>query len=372
MVTTERPDGPEVASVQAAAYTIPTDLPEADGTLAWDSTTLVIVTATTGDPALPVGTGWTYAPAATAHVVTELLAGVVCGRDALDVVGAWEAMVRAVRNAGRQGVVGMAISAVDVALWDLAARLLDQPLHRLLGRCRDDVPLYGSGGFTTYSEKELRAQLACWLDQGFERVKIKIGESWGAAERRDVARVEQTRAEVGDDAEVFVDANGGYAVKQAVRVGRALDALDVRWFEEPVSSDHPAQLRIVRDTLQTDVAAGEYGWDLAGLARLVDSVDCLQIDATRCGGFTEWRRAAALAAAHGLQVSAHCAPALHGPVALATPNLCHVEWFHDHARIERMLLDPPPDPTGGRLLPSNEPGHGFTLRETDLERYRVA
>jgi L-alanine-DL-glutamate epimerase-like enolase superfamily enzyme len=363
-----------VTDVEATAYTIPTERPEGDGTLTWDSTTWVLVRVGTGDPGLPVGVGWTYAPAAAAQVVRDLLAPQVAGRSALDAARSWEAMVRAVRNAGRPGLVSMAISAVDTALWDLAARVLDLPLHRLFGAVRDDVPVYGSGGFTTDTEEHLREQLRGWVEQGFPRVKLKIGESWGAAVRRDLERVTLARRVVGHDVEVFVDANGGYGAQQAVRVARRLDELGVTWFEEPVSSDDRVGLRHVRESSDADVTAGEYGDSLAYFAHLLaaGAVDCVQVDVTRCGGFTEWRRIAALAAAYGLEVSGHCAPSLHAPVAMATPNLRHLEWFSDHVRIESRFLDGFPAPEGGAIAPPAAPGHGLTVRETDLASYRVA
>jgi L-alanine-DL-glutamate epimerase-like enolase superfamily enzyme len=363
-----------VTDVEATAYTIPTERPEGDGTLTWDSTTWVLVRVGTGDPGLPVGVGWTYAPAAAAHVVRDLLAPQVAGRNALDAARSWEAMVRAVRNAGRPGLVSMAISAVDTALWDLAARVLDLPLHRLFGAVRDDVPVYGSGGFTTQTEEHLREQLKGWVELGIPRVKLKIGESWGAAVPRDLERVTLARRVVGPDAEVFVDANGGYGAQQAVRVARRLDELGVTWFEEPVSSDDHAGLRRVREASNADVTAGEYGDSLAYFAHLLaaGAVDCVPVDVTRCGGFTEWRRIAALAAAYGLEVSGHCAPSLHAPVAMATPNLRHLEWFSDHVRIESRFLDGFPAPEGGAIVPPAAPGHGLTVRETDLAPYRVA
>lgn len=364
---------PTINSVEAAAYTVPTDAPEGDGTMTWDSTTIVVVRASAGEV---VGTGWTYGSAACAQVVSGLLAGVVTDRPAMDVTGSWAAMVRAVRNAGRPGAVGYALSAVDVALWDLKARLLDLPLHHLLGAVHDQVPVYGSGGFTTYDERQLRDQLEHWAGaQDIPRVKIKIGESWGADPDRDLVRMGQARHTVGDDVELFVDANGGYSRKQAIRVMEAANELDVRWYEEPVSSDDLAGLREVRDRVWPDVAAGEYGFDLVYFQRMcaAGAVDCLQADVSRCGGITEWLRVAAVAASYNLQVSAHCGPHLHAHVAAATPNFRHLEWFHDHVRIESMFFDGTLDPTGGAVRPDDSaPGLGLTLRESDIQQYRVS
>ena len=361
-----------VTALTVEAYTIPTDVPEADGTLAWDSTTMVLVRAHAEDC---VGLGWTYGPVACAAVVTDLLAPVVVGRRETDVPGVHETMVRALRNAGRPGIAACALSAVDVALWDLKARLLSLPLHRLLGAVRDAVPVYGSGGFTTYDHAQLERQLSYWTrEQAIPRVKIKIAESWGTETARDLARIRQARDVVGDEVELFVDANGGYTRKQAIRVMDDATEFDIRWFEEPVSSDDLDGLRQIRDAVRPDVAAGEYGYDLTYFRRMcaAGAVDCLQADVSRCGGITEWLRVAAVAAAHGLEISGHCAPHLHVHVAAATPNLRHLEWFHDHVRIESMCFDGTLDPGGGVLHPDDDaPGHGITPRNTDLERHRV-
>ena len=361
-----------VERLEVSVHTVPTDFPEADGTVTWDSTTLVLVRAGTGEQ---TGIGWTYGPPACASVVHDQLADVVLGADALDVGRTADRMVCHVRNSGRPGIAGYALSAVDVALWDLKARLLDLPLHRLLGAVRDEVPVYGSGGFTTYDAGRLRQQLTDWaVTQRIPRVKIKIGESWGGAPERDLARIAQARDAVGRDVELFVDANGGYGRKQAVRVLEAASDCDVHWFEEPVSSDDLVGLRQVRDAVRADVAAGEYGCDLAYFRRMcaADAVDCLQADASRCGGITEWLRVAAVAAAHQLQISGHCAPHLHAHVAATVPNLRHLEWFHDHVRIEQMFFEGVLDPFGGALhLDPVSPGHGLTTRDDILCRYQV-
>jgi L-alanine-DL-glutamate epimerase-like enolase superfamily enzyme len=355
-----------------SVYTVPTDAPEADGTLAWSSTTMVIAEVTADET---TGTGWTYGPPAVGEFVRDQLAPLLEGRSALDIPAAHDAMCRAVRNAGRPGVAACAVSAVDIALWDLKARLLELPLARLLGVCREEVPVYGSGGFTTYHDTHLAAQLNGWVHgQHIPRVKIKIGESWGREVPRDLARVRAARQVIGPEAELYVDANGAYTRKQAIRVGRALAELGVGWFEEPVSSDDLTGLRLVRDALVCDVAAGEYGYDLPYFARMITAgaVDCLQVDATRCGGLTEFLRAAALAQAHGLEISAHCAPHVHAAAAASVPNFRHLEWFHDHVRIEDMFFDGALDPTGGTVRPLTGLGHGLTLRTDDVEEYQVA
>lgn len=363
---------PPVESVSAAAYRVPTDQPESDGTLSWDATTLVLVQVAAGGCR---GLGYTYADEACAALISGLLAGVVTGESAMDVPGRWNDMVRAIRNLGRPGLASCAISAVDTALWDVKARILGVSLAELFGRVRDDVPSYGSGGFITYDEATARAQLRRWVeDWGCRQVKIKVGESFGRNVARDVRRVAFARHVIGDDVELFVDANGGYRRKQAVRVGRMFAESAVTWFEEPVSSDDLAGLREVRGLLDVDVAAGEYGYDLSYFQRMIaaEAVDCIQIDVTRCGGYTEWQRIAALAAANGFDVSAHCAPGLHLAVAAATQNLRHLEYFHDHVRLESMLFDGSPTPIAGTLRPDPEQaGHGLSLRESEAERFRT-
>ena len=370
--TVDQDTGAAVDRLEVSVFTIPTDAPEADGTMAWSSTTMVLVEVGAGPV---VGTGWTYGPAACAAIVSDLLCDEVVGRPVMDIPAAWARMVKRVRNATRPGVAGYAISAVDTALWDLKARLLRVSLHRLLGAAHAEVPVYGSGGFTSYDAGQLRNQLSGWVDdQQLPRVKIKIGESWGGDPRRDLDRIAQARDIIGADTELFVDANGGYGRKQAIRVMSAARDYDITWYEEPVSSDDLDGLREVRNAVLPDVAAGEYGSDLYYFRRMcaADAVDCLQVDATRCGGISEWLRAAAVAASYGLEVSGHCAPHLHAAVAAATPNLRHLEWFHDHVRIESMFFDGTLDPRGGSVrLDDQAWGHGLTLRRSDVDRYRV-
>ncbi|HUA94729.1 MAG TPA: enolase C-terminal domain-like protein [Acidimicrobiales bacterium] len=361
-----------VDSIDCRVFTVPTDQPEADGTLAWSDTTVVVTCIRAG---ATTGTGWTYASAASKSIVDTLLAPVVLRSRVWEISATHEQMVRACRNVGRQGAAGCAISAVDIALWDLKARMLEVGLPRLVGG-ESPTRLYGSGGFTTYDDRALAQQLDHFVaDLGMSGVKIKIGESWGTQVGRDLARVAESRRVVGDAIELYVDANGGYRRKQSIRIGQEMSAEHgVVWFEEPVSSDDLAGLRQVRESVPMDVAAGEYGFDEVYFARMIESesVDCLQIDATRCGGYTSWLQAAALAAAHNLDVSAHCAPHLHAQVAAAAPNLRHVEYFHDHARVDHALFDGLPIVGNGLCARDDDsPGHGMVLKESDAERYRV-
>ncbi len=358
-----------IERVDVAAYTVPTDFPESDGTLAWDSTTLVLVEVRAAGER---GLGFTYAATATARLVRDRLAAVVAGVDAMAVPAAWEAMVAAVRNLGRPGIASTAIAAVDVALWDLKAKLLGLPLVTLLGAVRDEIPVYGSGGFTSYSLAQLQEQLGAWVADGISRLKMKVGRDSAA----DPERVRAARRAIGPGAELFVDANGAYTRKQALAFAETVADCGVTWFEEPVSSDDLEGLRHLRDRAPAGmaIAAGEYGYDLVYFRRMLDAgaVDVLQADATRCAGITEFLRVGALCAAAPLPLSAHTAPSIHAHPCCAMTPAVHVEWFHDHVRIERLLFDGALAPRSGALRPDlSRPGLGIDFKRQDAERFAV-
>jgi len=358
-----------ITALDVSAYMIPTGGPESDGTLEWHHTMLVLVEARGGGV---TGLGYSYASYGTASLIKELLADVVVGHDALAVEDCWWAMLHAVRNVGRPGAASMAISAVDVALWDLKARLLNLPLVTLLGSVRDGVPVYGSGGFITYDEARLERQLGGWAAEGIPRVKMKIGRDAG----EDLARIAVARRAIGDRTELFVDANGGYSVKEALTVADAIVDQGVTWFEEPVSSDDLDGLHLLRERVPApiDVAAGEYGYDLFYFRRMLaaQAVDVLQADATRCGGVTGFLKTTTLCEAQPLPFSAHCAPALHLHPCCAAGPVRHVEYFYDHVRIEQMLFDGVVRPVQGVLHPDrSRPGLGLEFKRADAERFAV-
>ncbi len=347
---------------------MPTDAPEADGTLSWEATTIVVVHARAGGEQ---GLGYTYADVSTAKLIESKLAGVVEGRDAMSPQSSWLAMVGAIRNLGRPGISSMAIAAVDLALWDLKARLLGLPLCKLLGMAHECVPVYGSGGFTAYSLARLQEQLAGWVERGIPRVKMKVGSVPGD----DPERVRCARDAIGPNAELFVDAQRRLLPQAGAGAGRALPAdARVSWFEEPVSSDDLEGLRLLRDRAPSGmaIAAGEYGYDANYFRRMLEAgaVDVLQADVTRCAGITELLRVDGLCRAQGLPLSLHCGPAIHLHPGLALGQLVHLEYFHDHVRIEHLLFDGVVSPRQGALHPDlSRPGNGLELKRSEAERY---
>lgn len=351
---------PVIERIEVAMYKIPTDLPESDGTLAWDHTTFVLVTVhAVGER----GIGYTYASAATAQLIREVLIDAVKGMNAMAPQAAYTEMWKRIRNLGRAGVCSSAISAVDCALWDLKARLLGIPLATLLGQVRESVPVYGSGGFTSYTDAQLTDQFSGWAQQGIGAAKMKIGRE----PARDPERVRVAREAIGSAVKLYVDANGAYTPRQALAAAETFAQYDVRWFEEPVSSDDLEGMRFVRDRTPSamQIAAGEYGYDLFYFRSMLaaGAVDVLQADITRCGGVTGFLQAAALCEAFHVPLSSHTAPALHVPVACAAVPFTEVEYFHDHVRIEQMFFEGLPQLVQGRLQPDlSRSGNGLELR----------
>jgi L-alanine-DL-glutamate epimerase-like enolase superfamily enzyme len=360
----------KIESSEVRIYTVPTDAPEADGTFSWTSTTMVLVTVKCGGVC---GLGYTYTDAATGKLVRELLDKIVQGRDAFEHGAILQSMYHQVRNSGETGITTMAISAIDNALWDLKARLLDCPLVDVLGGIRSGIPVYGSGGFTSYDDRQLQQQFGGWAEQGFGMVKMKVGTHPGD----DPRRVQVARQAIGDKVKLFVDANGAYTVTQALALAHEFAEEGVRWFEEPVSSDNLAGLSQIcsRAPLGMDIAAGEYGYTGWYFKRMIDAeaVTVLQADATRCGGISGFLNAAALCWAANLPLSSHCGPSMHVHVCCAVARAIHMEFFHDHVRIERMFFDGFCEPVQGVMSPDHtRPGMGLVLKEKDAAPYLVS
>ncbi len=360
---------PTIERIQVSVYTVPTKTPESDGTIQWDKTSLVLVEVLAGGK---TGLGYSYADTSTALLIDQSLAPRLIGHDALAIGGAWRTMVQQIRNLGRPGIASMAIAAVDNALWDLKGKLLNVSVAALLGIVRPGIRAYGSGGFTSYSDSQLREQLGGWAEAGFLAVKMKIGRDAAA----DIARVHAARKAIGPKVELFVDANGAYTRKQALYQAHRFRDDDVTWFEEPVVADDLKGLRLIRDAGPPgmNIAAGEYGYDSWYFRRMLDAgaVDVLQADATRCAGVTGFLLADALCESRFVPLSAHTSPSIHAHACCGTQRAINVEYFYDHARIETMAFDGVLKVTDGLLSPDlSRPGFGLMLKEADMRNYRV-
>jgi L-alanine-DL-glutamate epimerase-like enolase superfamily enzyme len=346
-----------VEGIEATTRTIPTGPSESDGTFEWQETTVVLARVRAGDE---VGLGYTYADASVAGLIENRLGPAIEGRDAGAVAACWASMRRALRNAGQAGAGAMALSAVDIALHDLRARLLGVPAHRLLGIARDAVAMYASGGFCSWDDERLREWCAAVAPAG--RVKIKVGREPDA----DLDRVRVARS-AAPGAELMVDANGAYrSVAEAALWAERFAAAGVSWLEEPLSSDDLAGLRLVRERAPAGlaIAAGEYAWSPLDARRMLEAgaVDVLQLDVTRCGGITGALMIDALAWAHGAATSLHCAPAASVVAGTAMHTVRHLEHFHDHVRVEDQVFEGVPVAGHGLLAPGERPGLGIEVR----------
>ncbi|QJD98198.1 mandelate racemase [Mucilaginibacter robiniae] len=357
-----------ISNLRVSAYKIPTDYPESDGTLEWDSTILVWVEI---EALGTTGVGYTYAHQATAYYIEDKLKSLLIGQNPMEIPAMWQKMLNIVRNDGTAGISCAAISAVDNALWDLKAKILNLPLATLLGMVRPDMPLYGSGGFTSYPDRRLQEQFTGWLDKGIKAMKMKIGRE----PDKDFARAQAAKAVMGG-AELMIDANGAFTPRIAVATATKFAELGVCYFEEPVSSDNLQGLHFIRQQAPAamQIAAGEYGYSLWYFAEMLkqQAVDILQADATRCCGITGFLKVGYLCESHQTLFSSHCAPSIHLHAAVALNSFYLAEYFHDHVRIENLLFDGVQQPINGVLKPDlTRPGIGIELKYADAESYKI-
>jgi len=358
-----------IKQVHTAAFKIPTATPESDGTLTWNNTTLII---TEIEAAGKTGIGYTYADGSAAYLIEHTLKNLVIGKNIFDIPSITNFLSHQIRNNGNCGIAMMAVSAIDSALWDLKAKILEQPLCNLLGKASDKILVYGSGGFTNYSEDQLSRQFKNWEELGIQYLKMKIGRE----PQKDIKRIKTARNAIRKTTRLFVDANGAYTAKQAIEKANEFDEYDVSWFEEPVPSDQLEDLSFIRGQVspKINIAAGEYGYNLSYFKQMLcaNALDVLQADATRCGGITGFLNVGQLAEAFQIPFSSHCAPALHLHAALSLPSFYIAEYFFDHIRIESMLFDGISPPEKGYLGPDlSRPGLGIEFKRQDAEKFKI-
>ena len=299
---------------------------------------------------------------------------ILLGQDPLQIEKLWDDMFWAIRGVGRKGLAFCALSAVDIALWDLKAKYFETPLHRLLGPYSETVPVYGSGGWTHFSTDELVAEQMGYVERGFKSVKMKVGKDFGHSEGEDIERLAAVREAVGPEVEVLIDANNGYYAKQAIRMARAFEPYNVGWFEEPVLADDIEGLAAVARASDIPIATGEHEYTKYGFKDLIarGGADIVQPDVGRVGGITEWLKVAHLAHAFNLPVAPHAYQLIHLPLACATPNLRIVEYLGVSEESDRIAYTEFAAPQDGQWSPDpDKPGLGLELDPDAVRLYGV-
>lgn len=305
-------------------------------------------------------------------LINESLKPILIGADPLFIEKLWDDMFWRVRGVGRKGLAFGAISAVDIALWDLKAKYFNVPLYKLLGAYTDTVPVYGSGGWTHFSADELVAEQAGYVERGMKSVKMKVGKDFGKSEKEDIERLAAVRDAVGDDVEILIDANNGYYAKQAIRMARAFEPYRVGWFEEPVLADDIEGLAAIAAAIDIPVATGEHEYSKFGFRELIarGGADIVQPDIGRVGGVTEWIKVANLAHAFNLPVAPHAFQLVHLHVTCATPNLRIVEYLGAAEEFDKLVYTEFPEPIDGMWSPyPDRPGLGLELNPDVVKKY---
>ena len=305
-------------------------------------------------------------------LINESLKPLLIGQDPLRIEKLWDDMFWRLRGVGRKGLAFAAISAVDIALWDLKAKYFNVPLYELLGAYTDSVPIYGSGGWTHFSVDELVAEQLGYVERGMKSVKMKVGKDFGQSEKEDIARLAAVREAVGDEIEILIDANNGYYAKQAIRMAREFAPYRVGWFEEPVLADDIEGLAVIARAIDIPVATGEHEYSKYGFRELIarGGADIAQPDIGRVGGVTEWMKVAHLAHAFNLPVAPHAFQVVHLHVTCATPNLRIVEYLGASEEFDRLAYTEFPEPVDGMWSPNpDKPGLGLELNPDVVKKY---
>ncbi len=320
------------------------------------------------------GLGVGQASPGVREVISNALRPLLIDADPMDIRQLWDDMFWLSRQFGSGGIGALAISAVDIGLWDLKAKALGLPLYKLIGAVRDSVPVYGSGGGTHLTKDELVAEAAGYVERGIPRVKIKVGKDFGRAEKEDIERVTAVRDAVGYDVALYVDANSAYHPKQAIYLAKEFEQSQVGWFEEPVLTEDVEGLARIVGATSIQIATGEQEYSVHGFRGLLSAaaVDIVQPDVFRVGGVTAWLRIAELAETFNRPVAPHLAPLVHLHLACTIPNLKSLEyrdidmeadrgWYHDVPQLNGGTWSPFPD----RL------GLGLELDPYAVERWAV-
>ena len=363
----------KITEVKVSTLTYPEGSAVADATMAPKSAkgyTFVHILTDEGITGLGIGKS---APGIK-QIVESIFAPILIGQDPYDIEKLWDLMYWAIRSFGRKGVAFQAISSVDISLWDLKAKSLDLPLYKLLGAFSDAVPIYGSGGWTNYTEEQLVREMTDYVDRGIPRVKMKVGKDFGKSEKEDLQRLELVRKSVGDDIEIFVDANWGYYPKQAIMMAKQFENYNIGWFEEPTTAEDIAGLSEIRHSISMPLASGELEYSKYGFKELISRGGCdiAQPDVGHVGGITEWLKIAHIAHSFNIQIAPHAHQLVHLHLGCATPNLKVIEYMNTSLEIDRIFFNEFPQQKGGMWKPFHDkPGLGLDLNPKAVEKWAV-
>jgi D-arabinonate dehydratase len=310
-----------------------------------------------------------------ARLIREDLAPRVRGMSLLESERIWESLFALSHTSRDRKTLLEAIACVDCAVWDLAGKALGRSVCALLGGYRDRLPIISIGGY--YMEGKTLAdigrEMEAYRAAGMAGCKFKVG---GLAPEEDMQRVEAARRAAGPDFILAVDANRGWSALEAVRFARLVEPLDIRWFEEPCHwYDDAAMMARVRQATRIPITAGQSEITSHGVRRLVDAgaVDLVNVDASECGGVTEWRRAAALCGVAGVQMAHHEESQIARHLLAAVPHGTYAECFADPERdpVWQTMWANRPAIKHGMLEVGTGPGFGLVLDEAMIRRYRV-
>ncbi|NEU31448.1 mandelate racemase/muconate lactonizing enzyme family protein [bacterium LRH843] len=358
----------KITDIKTTIVSIPFSKPLAVSTFNLESRDVVIVEVTTDQGVTGIGYMMTLGRGIRTlkSVIDNELKDLVIGEDPFYRQKIWEKLWWQLNFFGRKGAAVYAISAIDVALWDIMGKITNLPIHSLLGPSKDKLEAYGGGGWLSLSIDEILDEVENYKKLGLKAYKMRVGlQDW----RKDVERVKAVRDAFGYDLEIMIDANQGLDVASSIILGRELEKLGVYWFEEPVHADDIAGLAQIAETLDMRVATGETEYGRYGFKDIIDrkAADIIQIDIQRVGGITEWIRVANMADAWGLKVTPHLFWEISNQLTCAVPNAVYIEymdWLDEFFEELPLIKD-------GFVYTWNKPGHGLVFREDIIKKYKV-
>jgi L-alanine-DL-glutamate epimerase-like enolase superfamily enzyme len=354
--------GTRIKSFTAFKALSPLSRPIADSTHSIDRIAFVVVRIEleSGEFGEAYLLAFDYSPEAIAGALRDV-APMVIGREVSETGVFLRDHEAATEYFGQNGLHRWAQGMVNIAMWDAWARSLGQPVWRLLGVHHDRVPLYGSGGWLSYSNEELIDEVTGYVKRGFRAVKVKVGAK---EDGRDLERLRKVRETVGPHVRIMMDANQGLDLPAALRLARAAAEIDIHWFEEPLHhGDYDGYARIRRQAGMS-IAMGEREFDLVPLRELIrrDAIDIWQPDILRLGSVEAWRASAALAQVHHIPVLPHYYKEYDVPLLMTIPNAHGSESFD---WIDGMVTHPI-RMNDGFGYPNPGPGWGFRFKESAL------